>query len=64
MPPDLVALLVLVGVFLVATLRPVNMGAVALVAALLPAIAVWNSETDALEIVREFGYEDFKGRLS
>ncbi len=30
----------------------------------LPAIAVWNSETDALEIVREFGYEEFKGRLS
>jgi carboxynorspermidine decarboxylase len=30
----------------------------------LPAIALWNSETDALEIVREFGYEDFKGRLS
>ena len=30
----------------------------------LPAIALWNSETDELEIVREFGYEDFKGRLS
>jgi len=30
----------------------------------LPAIALWNSETDALEIVREFSYEDFKGRLS
>ena len=30
----------------------------------LPAIALWNSETDRLEIVREFGYEDFKGRLS
>lgn len=30
----------------------------------LPAIALWNSETDALEIVREFGYEDFKARLS
>jgi carboxyaminopropylagmatine decarboxylase len=30
----------------------------------LPAIAIWNSDTDALRIVREFGYEDFKGRLS
>lgn len=30
----------------------------------LPAIALWNSETDALEVVREFGYEDFKNRLS
>jgi carboxynorspermidine decarboxylase len=30
----------------------------------LPAIVLWNSQTDALEIVREFSYEDFKGRLS
>jgi carboxynorspermidine decarboxylase len=30
----------------------------------LPAIALWNSETDALRIVREFTYEDFKTRLS
>jgi carboxynorspermidine decarboxylase len=30
----------------------------------LPAIAIWNSETDALRIVREFGYEDFRDRLS
>jgi len=30
----------------------------------LPAIALWNSVTDELEIVREFGYGDFKGRLS
>ncbi|MCB1675276.1 MAG: carboxynorspermidine decarboxylase [Halioglobus sp.] len=30
----------------------------------LPAIALWNSQTDALETVKEFGYEDFKGRLS
>ena len=30
----------------------------------LPAIALWNSATDELEIVREFGYEDFKQRLS
>ena len=30
----------------------------------LPAIALWNSDTDALRIVRQFGYDDFKGRLS
>ncbi|GGH37386.1 carboxynorspermidine decarboxylase [Cribrihabitans marinus] len=30
----------------------------------LPAIALWNSDTDALRIVREFGYDDFKERLS
>ncbi len=30
----------------------------------LPAIALWNSDTDALRIVREFGYDDFKSRLS
>jgi carboxynorspermidine decarboxylase len=30
----------------------------------LPSIAIWNSETDALRIVREFGYVDFKTRLS
>ena len=30
----------------------------------LPAIAVWNSETDALRMVRQFGYEDFEARLS
>ena len=30
----------------------------------LPAIAIWNSETDQLRIVREFGYDDFKQRLS
>lgn len=30
----------------------------------LPAIALWNSESDALRVVREFGYEDFKSRLS
>lgn len=30
----------------------------------LPSIALWNSETDALRIVREFGYADFKQRLS
>jgi carboxynorspermidine decarboxylase len=30
----------------------------------LPGIWLWDSETDALRCVREFGYEDFKGRLS
>ncbi|SDK55702.1 carboxynorspermidine decarboxylase [Microbulbifer yueqingensis] len=30
----------------------------------LPSIALWNSETDALQVVKEFGYDDFKGRLS
>ena len=30
----------------------------------LPALAVWNSTTDALRILREFDYQDFKGRLS
>ncbi|GAB3106453.1 carboxynorspermidine decarboxylase [Aestuariicella hydrocarbonica] len=30
----------------------------------LPSIALWNSETDALTIVKQFGYEDFKQRLS
>ncbi|OLL73555.1 Dicarboxylate carrier protein [Pseudonocardia sp. Ae168_Ps1] len=48
MPPDLVALLVLVGVFLVATLRPVNMGAVALVAAFVVGTFVVGESTDEL----------------
>lgn len=30
----------------------------------LPAIAIWDSRTDELEIIREFGYADFKNRLS
>ena len=30
----------------------------------LPAIAIWNSDTDALRVIREFDYQDFKGRLS
>ena len=30
----------------------------------LPSIALWNSQTDALRLVREFGYEDFRSRLS
>jgi len=30
----------------------------------LPAIAIWNSNTDELRVVKQFGYEDFKQRLS
>lgn len=30
----------------------------------LPTIALWNSETDALKIVRRFDYPDFRDRLS
>ncbi|WP_425994665.1 carboxynorspermidine decarboxylase [Caulobacter sp. DWR1-3-2b1] len=30
----------------------------------LPAIALWNSDTDALELVREFDYAEFRDRLS
>jgi hypothetical protein len=30
----------------------------------LPAIALWNSLTDELEVVREFGFNDFRERLS
>ncbi|MEP3345756.1 MAG: carboxynorspermidine decarboxylase [Litoreibacter sp.] len=30
----------------------------------LPAIAVWNSGTDDLQLIREFSYDDFLGRLS
>lgn len=30
----------------------------------LPAIAIWNSRTDVMRVVREFGYDDFKTRLS
>ncbi|UZJ45076.1 carboxynorspermidine decarboxylase [Marinimicrobium sp. C6131] len=30
----------------------------------LPSIALWDSRTDELEVVRQFGYEDFKTRLS
>ncbi len=30
----------------------------------LPAIALWDSRTDELAVIREFGYEDFKMRLS
>lgn len=30
----------------------------------LPSIALWDSRTDELKVIREFGYEDFKQRLS
>jgi carboxynorspermidine decarboxylase len=30
----------------------------------LPAIALWNSDTDALKLVREFDYSEFRDRLS
>ena len=30
----------------------------------LPAIALWNSETDALKVIRQFNYADFCDRLS
>ncbi|MFD0911901.1 carboxynorspermidine decarboxylase [Ruegeria arenilitoris] len=30
----------------------------------LPTIALWNSETDDLKIIKQFGYDDFKERLS
>ena len=30
----------------------------------LPSIWLWDSETDSLELVRKFGWEDFRNRLS
>lgn len=30
----------------------------------LPSIAVWNSNSDALKVIREFGYDNFLNRLS
>lgn len=30
----------------------------------LPSLAIWNSETDALRLVKQFDYSDFEGRLS
>jgi len=30
----------------------------------LPAIALWDSRSNQIEIIREFGYDDFKMRLS
>src|SRR5690606_11443312 len=32
--------------------------------ALLPSIAIWNSETGKISIQKTFGYNDFKNRLS
>jgi carboxynorspermidine decarboxylase len=31
---------------------------------LLPSIRLWNSESDELRCVREFGWEEFRDRLS
>jgi carboxynorspermidine decarboxylase len=30
----------------------------------LPSLALWNSETDEVTVVKQFGYQDFKQRLS
>ena len=30
----------------------------------LPSLALWNSETDEVNVVKQFGYQDFKQRLS
>ncbi len=30
----------------------------------LPSIAIWNSKTNAIRVVKQFGYEDFRDRLS
>ena len=30
----------------------------------LPALALWNSRTNKVRVIREFGYEDFRNRLS
>lgn len=30
----------------------------------LPSIALWNSDTDELKVIKQFGYQDFKYRLS
>jgi carboxynorspermidine decarboxylase len=30
----------------------------------LPSIALWSSSTDKLEVIKEFGYQDFKSRLA
>ena len=30
----------------------------------LPSIAIWNSTTNTVRVIREFGYEDFRNRLS
>ena len=31
---------------------------------MLPSIALWDSQADSLNIIRQFDYEDFRGRLS
>ena len=30
----------------------------------LPSIYMWDSESDQIELVKEFGYHDFRNRLS
>ena len=30
----------------------------------LPSIAIWDSETDQLDVIREFTYAEFRDRLS
>lgn len=45
MSPEVISLLVLVLVFLVATIRPINMGALALVAAYVVGLTVYGAET-------------------
>jgi carboxynorspermidine decarboxylase len=30
----------------------------------MPSIAIWNSQTDTLKLVREFNFSDFERRLS
>ncbi len=30
----------------------------------LPSLALWNSETDQVTVIKQFGYQDFKQRLS
>jgi carboxynorspermidine decarboxylase len=30
----------------------------------LPSLALWNSDTDEVKVVKQFGYQDFKQRLS
>jgi carboxynorspermidine decarboxylase len=30
----------------------------------MPSIAIWNSQTDALKLVKEFDFGDFERRLS
>ena len=48
---DVIALVILVAVFLLATIRPVNMGALALVAAFVVSLGVYRLGDDALDTV-------------